>query len=168
MSYEKKRKAHARHTTYMRRYFTRCRLVVNSLSACLSLLWACRITGYVKLRFPKFAWIVFSAGFCGGGFDSLVYLYININIYIFILMYRYIYLYIIIYLYYRARVRACTRVWACVCVYARESYANTSKSDLVMLYSLNFSLNHSIAAQSIDVWWSVNDLYNDITTLRIS
>ena len=120
MSYEKKRKAHARHTTYMRRYFTRCRLVVNSLSACLSLLWACRITGYVKLRFPKFAWIVFSAGFCGGGFDSLVYLYININIYIFILMYRYIYLYIIIYIYIIARVRACMR--ACTCVCARELF----------------------------------------------
>ena len=29
MSYEKKRKAYARHTTYMRRYFTRCRLVIS-------------------------------------------------------------------------------------------------------------------------------------------
>ena len=28
------------------------------LWAWLGLLWACRITGYVKLRFPKFAWIV--------------------------------------------------------------------------------------------------------------
>ena len=31
MSYEKKRKAYARHTTYMRRYFTRWELVVDSL-----------------------------------------------------------------------------------------------------------------------------------------
>ena len=56
-------------------------------------------------------------------------------------MYRYIYLYIIIYIYIIARVRA----YACVRVCARESYANTSKSALVMLCSLNFSLNHLIA-----------------------
>ena len=58
-------------------------------------------------------------------------------------MYRYIYLYIIIYIYIIAR--ACERMRACTCVCVRESYANTSKSALVMLYSLNFSLNHSIA-----------------------
>ena len=58
-------------------------------------------------------------------------------------MYRYIYLYIIIYILSRARASVCVRVRAYV--YARESYANTSKSALVMLCSLNFFLNHSIA-----------------------
>ena len=50
-------------------------------------------------------------------------------------MYRYIYLYIIIYIYIIARACECTRVWACVCVYARElcKHVKVSLCDVMLL-----------------------------------
>ena len=78
------------------------------------------------------------------------------------LLYRYIYRHITIYLsskgidsymYCKLCVRSCVRARAC------KSYANTSKSALVMLYSLNLSLNQLMAEHDSGVLFEVNAWY---------